>query len=141
MYDNRLISAACLRYLYILAFTSGKKYAGSDKSHEVEVRAAGQTRVIKLPNLPGDDYQKLKGDLWKLTFSGDLRFTRCVTLRNLDHVAIESGSNDGWNIDSIVTYVGATGRGFRELTHDFNIFRWIDGNGAASHRRYRLTNV
>ena len=133
-------STACLQDLYILAFTSGRKGAGSDKAHEVEVRAAGQTKVIKLPNLPGDDYKKNKGDLWKLTFRGDLKFTRCVTLRNLDHIAIEAGSNDGWNIDSIVTFVRAHGS-FRLITRNFNAFRWIDGNGPASHRRFKLRNV
>ena len=133
-------STACLQDLYILAFTSGRKNAGSDKAHEIEVRTAGQTRVIKLPNLPGDDYKKDKGDLWKLTFRGDLKFYHCVTLKNIEHVAIESGSNDGWHIDSIVTYVGVHGS-FRELTRNFNAFRWIDGNGPASHRRFMLYSV
>ena len=133
-------STACLQDLYILAFTSGRKNAGSDKAHEVEVRAAGQTRVIKLPNLPGDRYKKNKGDLWKLTFRGDLKFYHCVTQKNIEHVAIESGNNDGWHIDSIVTYVGAHGS-FRELTRNFNAFRWIDGNRAASNRRFMLYSV
>ena len=142
MYNIRyiFISAACLQSLYILAFTSGRKNAGSDMSHKVEVRAAGETKVIKLPNRPGNDYYPYKGDLWELTFK-DLGFSCCVTLKDLDHVAIESGGNDGWNIDSIVTYVNVTGHGFKELTHDFNVFRWIDGNGAASNRRFMLTKV
>ena len=141
MFSNYIDSTACLKYLYILAFTSGKKNAGSDDAHEVEVRAAGQTRVLKLPNRPGNDYLEHMGDLWKLTFDGDLHFTRCVTLANLDHIAIEAGGNDGWNIDSIVTYVGAPGRGFRDASIDFNVFRWIDGNGAFSHRRFMLHNI
>ena len=106
------------------------------------MRAAGETKVIRLPNLPGDDYQRNKGDLWKLTFDGNFGFTRCVTVQNIKYVAIESGSNDGWIIDSIVTYVGATGHGFMELTHDFNVFRLIDGNGRSSRsRRFMLNKV
>ena len=106
----------------------------ADASHEVEVRAAGQTRVIPLPDLPGNDYKLHKGDLWKLEFSRDFKFTRCVTLNNTVDVAIEAGSDDGWNIDSIVTYVGVDGR-FMELTHDFNVRRWIDSDGLLSYRR------
>ena len=33
-------------------------------------------------------------------------------LANLDYIAIEAGSNDGWNIDSIVTFVGVPLFGF-----------------------------
>ena len=139
--NNSSYVTACLKYLYILAFTSGKVHAGSHDSHEVEVRAAGQTRVLQLPDLLGDDYLENKGDLWKLTFDDDLRFTQCVTLQNLDHIAIEAGGNDGWNIDSIVTYVGAPGHGFRDATIDFNVFRWVDGDGEFSHRRFMLHNI
>ena len=106
------------------------------------MRAAGQTREIALPNLPGDDYLRNKGDLWKLTFDGNFKFTGCVTVRNIEYVRIEEGSNDGWKIDSIVTYVRATGQScFTELTQNFNVNRWIDGNGAASHKHFTLTKV
>ena len=106
------------------------------------MRAAGQTRRITLPNLPGDDYLRNKGDLWKLTFDGNFKFTGCVTVQNIEYVRIEEGNNDGWNIDSIVTYVRATGQSrFTELTQNFNVYRWIDGNGAYSHRRFTLTKV
>ena len=64
-----------------------------------------------------------------------------MTLANLDHIAIEAGSNDGWNIDSIVTFVGTASRRFGVATINFNVFRWIDGDGAPSSRRFMLTNV
>ena len=87
-------STACLQVFYILAFTSGSRHGGSRGSHKVEVKATGQTRVIKLPNLPGNDYQRNKGDLWKLSFGRNLKvghnlkFNGCVTLKNIEHVAI-----------------------------------------------------
>ena len=49
--------------------------------------------------------------------------------------------NDGWNIDSIVTYVGAPGKGFRDATIDFNVFRWVDGNGAPSNTYFMLKKI
>ena len=144
---NFTFSTACLQVIYILAFTSGSRHGGSRGSHKVEVKATGQTRVIKLPNLPGNDYQRNKGDLWKLSFGRNLKvghnlkFNGCVTLKNIEHVAIVSGSRDGWNIDSIVTYVGADGS-FRELTHDFNVYRSIDDDGSAPNsKRFVLYNA
>ena len=134
-----MFSTVCLKYLYILAFTSGKKNAGSDDAHKIEVKAAGQTRVLKLPNQKGNDYLKNKGDLWKLTFDDDFHFDECVTLDNLEHIAIVAGGNDGWNIDSIVTYVGTAESRFMDLTANFNVFRWIDGDSTSSAKRFKLT--
>ena len=44
------------------------------------------------------------------------------------HSTVEAGSKDGWNIDSIVTYVGVDRRNddFRQLTQDINAFKWVD---------------
>ena len=105
------------------------------------MRAAGQTRVLQLPSVPGNHYLENKGDLWKLTFDGDFHFTKCVTLKNLERITIKAGGNDGWNIDSIVIYVGAPGHGFRDATIDFNVFRWIEGNGALTNMYFILKNI
>ena len=53
-------------------------------------------------------------------------------------VYIIEGSNDGWNIDSIVTLVGAGGH-FQVLTQDLDVNRWIKGDGHHTHRRFELT--
>ena len=144
MYDSRyyyFISAACLHYLYIFAFTSGRADANSYEPHRVEVKTSEQTKVITLPNLPGESYKENKGDLWKLEFYLDLGFTECVNLKNIQHVAIEAGSKDGWNIDSILTYVSVIKRNdnFRQLTQDINAFKWVDDK--ASRKRFVLTKV
>ena len=131
---------ACLQSLYLLAFTSGITRGGSEHTHKVEVRAAGQTKLIDLPDLRGDDYLRNKGDLWKLSLKDDLGFIGCVTLRNLDGIAIVADSRDGWNIDSIASYVCAGGH-CREATHDFDVFQWIDTDGEPGHARFQLTEV
>ena len=144
MYDSRyyyFISAACLHYLYIFAFTSGKANAESYEPHRVEVKTTEQTKYIQLPNTPGENYKENKGDLWKLEFDRDLGFTECVNLKGIQQVAIKAGSKDGWNIDSIVTYVGFVTRKeyFRQLTQDINAFKWVDDK--KSHVRFVLTKV
>ena len=126
-----------------MAFTSGLKSAGSDNGHDVELHVKGLVRHLALYNRPGDDYKQNKGDLWKIDlddFNFPTRFT-CIKITDIEDVYIVEGSNDGWNIDSIVTLVkNVHGRG-QILSCNLDVFRWIDGNGASSHKRFRLTKV
>ena len=102
--------------------------------------AAGQTKLIGLPLLPGDDYAADKGDLWKLSFKDDLGFMDCVTLGDLDAITIVADDTDGWNIDSIASYVCAAGN-CQEATHDFDVFQWIDTDREPEDERFNLTYV
>ena len=102
--------------------------------------AAGQTKLIRLPNLPGNDFSRNKGDLWKLSFENDLGFTDCMTLGDLNAITIVADSTDGWNIDSIAAYVCAAGN-CQEATHDFDVFQWIDTNREPEDERFSLTNA
>lgn len=63
----------------------------------------------------------------------------CITIEEIQGVAIISKSNDGWNIDSIVTLVSDSSGGVQVLTHDLDLDRWIDGNGPSSQQRFNLT--
>ena len=77
-------------------------------------------------------------DLWKYNIASFHFPFSCVTISNIKKVSIIESGNDGWNIDSIVTLVGAGGR-FKVLTQDLDVYRWIDGNGHHTHRRFTLT--
>ena len=83
--------------------------------------------------------RKNKGDLWKVSFSS-FGFS-CVKIGQIANVAIIESSNDGWNIESIATFVKGSGGGFQVLTQDFDVYRWIDGDGDSSHRRFDLTRA
>ena len=131
-------TAECLDKLYIMAFTSGINNAESDAGHAVEILAGGRVRNLRLYNRPGDDYYKHKGDLWKYNIASFNFPNSCLTISNIQQVSIIERSNDGWNIDSIVTLVGAGGR-FQVLTQDLDVNRWIDGDGHHTHRRFELT--
>ena len=59
-------------------------------------------------------------------------------------MTIEEGGNNGWNIDSIVTYGCIDGLGCSPLTQDFDVFRWVDGDARVNPeeiRRFPLTKV
>ena len=124
-----------------MAFTSGVHYAGSDSSHSIELKATGCLSKIKLYNLPGDDYKPNKGDLWKIKIADFQCSKTCLTVGSIDSLSIVSSSNDGWNIDSIVTFVEGDANQFKLLTQDFNVKRWIDSNGQKTHKRFDLTRV
>ena len=118
-----------------MAFTSGASDAGSDSTHVVEVQlTSGQVRCLPLYDRPGDDMLSHKGDLWKISFT-DFHFTDgCITIQEISGVAIKEGGNDGWQIDSIATFVKDVYGGSQLLTQNLDAFRWIDDNGAYSSR-------
>jgi hypothetical protein len=131
----------CLKTLYIMAFTSGLTNAGTDAGHSVQLQTRRQTKSLRLYDRPGDDALENKGDVWEFPISR-FRFTdSCVTIGEICGVAIVQSSNDGWNIQSIVTLVkDATGT-VQLLTQNLGVNRWIDGNAHASHRRFELYNT
>ena len=53
----------------------------------------------------------------------------------IQRVSIIEHSDDGWNIDSIVTLVGACAH-FQVLTQNLDVNRWIDGDSHYTHRRF-----
>ena len=132
---------ACLDKFYIMAFTSGIEDAGAadNDGHAVEIVAAGDMRSMELYNRNGDDYSRNKGDLWKYNIASFNFPSSCVTISDIQRVSIIENSNDGWNIASIVTLVGADGC-FQVLTKDLDVNRWIDGNNEDTSRRsFELT--
>ena len=132
----------CLSHLYIMAFTSGASGAGSDSGHAVEVQlTSGQVQSLPLYDRPGNDMLEHKGDLWKISFTDFHFFDGCITIQEISGVAMKQNSNDGWQIDSIVTFVKDVYGGSQLLTQNLDAFRWIDGDGAYSSRRFPLTLV
>lgn len=127
--------------MYIIAFTSGWSRADSDSDHVAAIRVRGTTYKTVLPNRPGDDYQKHKGDLWKLNLRSQFRISGCVKPANVNYIAIEEGGNDAWNIESIVTVFHYSQYNNELATADFDIYQWIDGDGSDSHRHYELTKM
>ena len=109
----------------------------SDTSHSVQLDSNGVVRTRSLYDRPGDDYLSNKGDLWSFSFSS-FGFS-CVRISDIDRVSIVESANDGWNIETIVTLVSDSSSRLQVLTRDFDVYRWIDGDGAASHRRFDLS--
>lgn len=132
-----LHTGSCLTHLYVLAFTSGVGGAGSDDGHSVELRTNTETRSVRLYDRPGDDYYPHKGDLWKISIS-DFHFNdHCIRIPELRGIALTEHSNDGWHIESVVTFV-KSGYSYQLYSENFEANRWIDGNDHHSRRRFDL---
>ena len=124
-----------------MAFTSGHANSGSHTSHSVEIRANDQVKHLVLYDRPGNDMLSHKGDLWKINIA-DFHFSdSCITINEIQNVYIVEGGNDGWNIESIATFVRDSSGGVQVLTQDLDVFRWIDGDGHHTHRRFQLTRA
>jgi len=124
-----------------MAFTSNLRSAGSDGKHAIELRARYLSITKKLYNLPKDDYEPNKGDLWKLSIKHYFGFTQCIRARDINYIKIREASNDGWNIESVVTFVIFENRGWQLSSVDLNVNQWIDGNELPSHKEFKLNLV
>ena len=87
-----------------MAYTSDIPSAGADAPHKIRFQAKEWSSIKTLPDLPQDDFLAHKGDLWKLNLRNFFGFTTCVTMNDIQQIAILQGNNDGWNIESIVTF-------------------------------------
>ncbi|XP_065895374.1 uncharacterized protein [Dysidea avara] len=115
----------CIKYLYVMAFTSGLPGAESDDAKYIVMKVNGKAVTdlfAHLPDLPGDDYSKNKGDLWQI----NIHFSECVTAEDIGEIAIANSGSDGWNINSIVTFVTSDRQHWKLSSVDLDVNQWID---------------
>ena len=142
--------SACLDKLYVMAFTGGDHNAGSDRCHNITIRTWYGDINMKLPNLPGDDYLENKGDLWKLSI--DLKNRSyyydyyygydCITKKSIQSILLTANNNDGWMLDSVVTFVCTSEtmpQTCQLATQDLDIFKWVDGDSGAANKKLKLS--
>ena len=121
-------TGACLDSLLIMGFTSGLVHADSDDQYSVKIKVINEDiKTSHLPNRPGVEYLKHKGDLWTISFANDFSFTSpCVKKSDIVFIRIKANGNDDWNIETIVTFV-KSGNNYELATSDFGVNSWIDG--------------
>ena len=77
----------------------------------------------------------------ELSLLDDFGFAGCIRKKDIQGIAILADDNDGWNINSIVTYVAANEHS-RELSSvDFCVDRWVDQNNESERKRFDLNLV
>ena len=97
------------------------------------MQANGEVKTAILPSL------NHVGEMWELSLKENFGFSGCITVEHIESMAVLENSNDGWNIASIVTFLVVNPYYWELSSVDFDINRWIDGNGDSSHKQYTLT--
>ena len=128
----------CINYLYVMAYTSDGATSQTkyDVNHTIELTADGLYKVANLGNLPN----KTRGNLWKLSLKDDFEFAFCIRKKDIQAIAIVADNNDGWKIDSIVTYVAASEHTWELSSVDLNANTWIQQNDP-SRKQFDLNLV
>ncbi len=123
-----------------MAFTSGKHHAGSDGTFYVELQPRkGQAGKAQLYNRKGHYYSKNKGVLWAFDLQSDFGFSDCFCYeRDVSNITLTPAGNNGWNIQTIFTIL-KIGNEYTVLSADVNVYKWLDGNGAADARYFKLS--
>ena len=70
-----------------------------------------------------------------------LTFCSLCRLCNIQNVTITESGDNGWNIDSIMTYGCTDEFGCQPLTQDIDVNRWVDGDGREEYLRFSLSKV
>ena len=121
-----------------MAYTSGIPSAGADAPHKIRFQAKELSSIKTLPDLPQDDFLAHKGDIWKLNLRTFFGFTTCVTMNDIQP-SILQGNNNGWNIESIVTFAVVNQTIWEMTSADFNVYQWIDGDSDATMKEFSLS--
>ena len=132
-------AGSCIRYLRVLAYTSdiGGSQTGAGVSHIIELKVDGLAKTFIFTNFPNIS----KGDLWSLSLADDFGFPGCIRKKDIQGIALLEDNSDGWNIDSIVTYVASNSYNWELSSVDLDVDRWVDGNSLDSYKRFDLNLV
>ena len=128
----------CIKHLYVLAQTSNDLFAGTIGDHRIALQANKQLKTIILPR-PSGGLVRNKGDLWKLSLETDFGFTDCITVKQIENMALLENHNDGWHIDSIVTFLVVNPYYWALSSADFDVNRWVDKDGDPTSKQFILT--
>ena len=120
-----------------MVYTSDSLYAETVGEHQVVLQANGVGKPVNL-TIPVGGIVQGKGDLWKLSLETDFGFTGCVTIKHIENMAIQENDNDGWKIDSIVTFLVVNPYYWAMSSADFDVNIWIDGDNPFN-RQFILT--
>ena len=128
----------CIKYLVVLVSTSDIRHAGTVKAHNIGLQAKGELKTTALET-PPEGLVANGTNEWKLSLEKDFQFSGCVKVRDIENLAILENHNDGWNINSVVTFLVVDPCYWALSSVDFDVNVWIDGNSDPSYKEFNLT--
>ena len=126
---------ACMESISLWVKTSNKDKAQTDEKHELEVKLTnGEIRAFKLSKIP----KKRKSKLYTFNLDDPASKIKCLSIFDIEGIAINAIGTNGWNINSAVTFLGDTaGRTFTGSI-DRNVNAWVDHKDKDRPERERL---
>ena len=128
---------SCYRYLRVLAYTSNIGHSQTSGNHIIELTVDGLAKTATFTEFPGQS----RGNLWSLSLSDKFGFPGCIRKKDIQGIALIPGNSDGWNIDSIVTYVASNDYNWELNSVDLDVNRWIDTDSGKFRLRFDLNLV
>ena len=140
MYSIPAEGCACIESIDLWVKTSTVQYAESSGSHQLEVTlTSGEKRhhYFDITELPGKGQSKLYTfDLVVIDSNGQMK---CVSIFDIESIAINAVSKDGWNINSAVTVFADTAKRTFTGSIDRNINAFVDHEDKPEFDRIELT--
>ena len=116
--------------------TSEVTYAESSGSHQLEVKLTNsETRDFKLTEIPGKGQSKL----YTFDLDDPAGQMKCVSIFDVESIAINAISTDGWNIESATTVLADTAKRTFTGSIDRNINAWVDHQDLPEYERLELS--
>ena len=114
----------CISKIILFALTSGATDSQSDGAFYLNLEYRAETDNIEsinyhLYDLPGNDKQKNDGNMWEFVSPSS-----CLTVDEIKKMTITAKTNNGWRIQTALTY-GNTG-GLIQISNDYEVNAGID---------------
>ena len=125
-----------MKFIELWVKTSTLYWAESTGPHQLEVGLShGEKRYFKLTGIP----YKGKSKLYTFDLDDPARQMRCVSIFDIESIAINAICKDGWNINSATTVLTDTAKRTFTGSIDRNINAWVDHGDKPEYERLELT--
>ena len=122
----------------LLVFATTHHFAPSKGPHGIVIET--YTELSGYDIVSSDFWDRSANEL-QLNLQSDFRFTTCVRKRDIKRVSIVPLSTDGWNVQTIVTFVCDPFSDCSLLTQDLDINYWVDSDGSQDGAPLELSIV
>ena len=119
------LELTCLKYIDLFVFTAGEDTAGSDGDLPyLHIEGTHDSLTIQIPDLPGDDMERNKGDWYSIGIPG------CWFPNAITGLKLTAGSSDGWKIDSAIALGWMSHDQYFFLSANYGAYKWLDTDNA-----------
>ena len=136
MYSIPTEGCACMKFIDLFVETSTSDWAESTGPHQLEVGLSnGEKRQFELTGPP----DKGESKLYTFDLDDPAGQMKCVSIFDIESIAINAVSTNGWRINSATTVLEDTAKRYFTGSIDRNINAWVDHEDKPEYERLELT--